>query len=298
MSRFCCGVTRPNTECASSSVGEAPASRSARSGRSGRRPDRRRPAGPAGAAIAPTVPRVVAGDDLHRHVLLGEVAQGVGGVRPRAVAEHDERGGPQARRAAPRRAAASSVRASRTTRLPVGGRRLGAARERRRRRRSPAAPRRARRAPTSRPARTTRALHFRADENGTRLAARPSPPAAPANALRDRRERGVRVRLGRPRARPARPRAAASASRTSTVLDDEPPLGERAGLVDAQHVDAREALDGRQLLHEHPVLRQADDADGEREAREQHEPLRHHRDRAGDRGRERRPHVVVVAAAG
>ena len=55
--------------------------------------------------------------------------------------------------------------------------------------------------------------------------------------------------------------------------DPERPGGERAGLVDAHDVDARQHLDRRQLLHQGLAAGQRGGADGEGEAGEQHEAL-------------------------
>ncbi len=71
--------------------------------------------------------------------------------------------------------------------------------------------------------------------------------------------------------------------------DDEGALGERAGLVEADDVDAGQHLDRRQLLHQHLPPAEAGDADGEGDAREQHEAL-------GDHGADaRRPSCERVA---
>ena len=59
-------------------------------------------------------------------------------------------------------------------------------------------------------------------------------------------------------------------------------LGERAGLVGAHHVDAGEPLDGGQLLHQALRCAEPDHADREGDRRQQHQPLRHHRDQRGD----------------
>ena len=61
-------------------------------------------------------------------------------------------------------------------------------------------------------------------------------------------------------------------------------LGERAGLVEAQHVDAREALNSGELLHEHLATRELDGPDGEGDARHEDEALGDHRDEARGRG--------------
>ncbi len=75
------------------------------------------------------------------------------------------------------------------------------------------------------------------------------------------------------------------------LFDHHPAFGKRAGLVDAQHVDTGEDLDGRKLLHEHSAPGQAHDADRERDARQQDEALGDHRDGAGNSTSDRVVHV-------
>ena len=72
-------------------------------------------------------------------------------------------------------------------------------------------------------------------------------------------------------------------------------LGDRPGLVGAQHVDAGQHLDRRQLLHEAALLAQPDHADGEGHAGEQHESLGDHPDEAGDGGDDRVLPALVAA---
>ncbi|MEI2816672.1 MAG: hypothetical protein V9E99_09480 [Microthrixaceae bacterium] len=71
-----------------------------------------------------------------------------------------------------------------------------------------------------------------------------------------------------------------------------------AGLVEAHHVDASERLDGGQLLHQRALPGKADHADGERDAREEHEALGNHAHHAGHRGDERLADVGVAAGLG
>jgi hypothetical protein len=59
-------------------------------------------------------------------------------------------------------------------------------------------------------------------------------------------------------------------------------LGQRAGLVGADDVDPGEALDGRQLLHQHVAATEAHDPRREGEAGQQHQALGDHRPDAGD----------------
>ena len=111
-------------------------------------------------------------------------------------------------------------------------------------------------------------------------------------ALADREEGGVRVGFGGGERR-ERVAVHTVLAEQLDLVDDQTALGERARLVDAQDVDAREHLDRRQLLHQHATLGQPDDADRERHARQEHETLRHHRDGGGHRTSERVAHVRV-----
>ena len=77
------------------------------------------------------------------------------------------------------------------------------------------------------------------------------------------------------------------------VLDGHLVFRNRAGLVHAEHVHAREGLDAAHVVHESFFLRQADDASGEGHARQQIEPLRYHAYQGGDRGH----HAILHAAA-
>ena len=72
-------------------------------------------------------------------------------------------------------------------------------------------------------------------------------------------------------------------------------FGERPGLVEADDVDAGEALDRGQLLHEHVAAGQRDCRDREREARQQHQALGNHRHDTGDNPRHRLPPPFVRA---
>ena len=66
-------------------------------------------------------------------------------------------------------------------------------------------------------------------------------------------------------------------------------LGEGAGLVEADHVDAGQALDGGQLLHQALLAAEPDDTDREGDGGEQDEALGDHRDDAADRAGDRSP---------
>ena len=136
------------------------------------------------------------------------------------------------------------------------------------------------------------ALHFRAEENGTDAV---DDPAARRRGepVADRGHRRVRVLVG---GRDRRERVVHARFPVERLDRDDRELArrERPRLVDAEHVDAREPLDGRQLLHEHVALREPEDGDGERQAHQQDEPFRHHGHRARDRAANRHAPAVVV----
>ena len=74
----------------------------------------------------------------------------------------------------------------------------------------------------------------------------------------------------------------------------QPALGERPGLVDADHIDPGQRLDRGQLLHEDPLLRQPQRGHGEGDAGEQDQALGHH----GPDGRHRAPERLPQALVG
>ena len=90
---------------------------------------------------------------------------------------------------------------------------------------------------------------------------------------------------------------APSPSSARTSLRASPAGGERAGLVQAEGVDAREDLDGGQLLNKHPTAGQSQGSGGEIDAREQDEPLGHHADHPGDGGDQGARHWPAGTAA-
>lgn len=225
--------------------------------------------------------RVVAGDDLGADVLVGEVAQGVGRVRPQPLLQDDQGGGlrplghlgvvevafhpgeqqhPQALLVQPPGLGEGRVvvgqqdvrRAEQPgARLPVGLGERGAA-----------------------------VLACRGE--GQRL------NAAPLLAVRvgvdDRLQGGVR-----PRVRLAEGAEDLSYVRLVGVLerpqlgDVHAALGEGAGLVEADRVDPGQALDRGQLLDQALLAAQPDDADGEGDGGEQDQSLGDHGDDAADR---------------
>ena len=62
---------------------------------------------------------------------------------------------------------------------------------------------------------------------------------------------------------------------------------DRAGLVEAQHVDPCQHLDGRELLGQRIAAGERDHAGHEGQAGQQHQPVGHHRHRGGDRAEQR-----------
>ena len=66
------------------------------------------------------------------------------------------------------------------------------------------------------------------------------------------------------------------------LVDDEPPFGERPGLVETDGVDPGQAFDGGQFLHQDVAAPQADHADGEGDRGQQDQSLGDHRHQAGD----------------
>jgi hypothetical protein len=64
----------------------------------------------------------------------------------------------------------------------------------------------------------------------------------------------------------------------------QPPVGQRAGLVDADRVDRGEALGRAHLLHQRVLARQPHGGDGEGDAHQQHQALGDQRHQARGRG--------------
>jgi hypothetical protein len=231
--------------------------------------------------------RVVARDHLERHPLLGEVLERCAGVRADLVGEHHEGNGAQVvgepvgvrvdrlRGVCEEQDAEAVGRCSRHAVGNGGERRLG----------------------QDHLGRTEQPPTVVLEPGGAPLAGRREGNAAHAGpverrfgvAVGERLLGGIRVRV-RPRDRGER-----VVDRGRVVLvgdafdavDHHRAFGDGAGLVEADHVDPGEDLDRRELLHEGSTLGEANDADRERHAREQHQALGHHADHAGDRGDER-----------
>ena len=259
MPRFCCGDTRPKTETSSSTAPSS--SRSSGSSRASNGAIRARHADPPRDRADRA--RIVAGDDHATHALLREIAQRVGRVGPDLVPRTRAAPTPRARRAVPRSTSAASVRASSSTRCPS------------------AASGRHRRARDRRP---SRSVHTISGAPSTHVPRSPNVTAAPlatrgegrrAGALPTVR-RGERLAAARSasrcgsRRRPSAPSASDTGSSGAiswmrSKRDDA--FGQRARLVEQDHVDARQAFDRGQLLHKHLAPGERDRGDTEREAR-------------------------------
>ncbi len=73
------------------------------------------------------------------------------------------------------------------------------------------------------------------------------------------------------------------------VVVDDAAVGDRAGLVEVEAVDARERLHRVEVLHKRVLAREPDRREREVERGEQHEAFRHHAHHAGDRRDDRLP---------
>ena len=142
--------------------------------------------------------------------------------------------------------------------------------------------RRGRRAHRSRPARRS----VRSTSTRTRTGPRPGPARrSPGSARRSPRASDCARRSWRRNAPRARCAAFASVgSATSTETSSSSPVGERAGLVDADRVDRGERLGRAHLLHERVEAGEPDSRDGERDAHQQHQSLGDQGDQAGGGG--------------
>ena len=237
IARFCCGVTRPNTRWRLEHIGE-------RVGSSGKRRARRRdrsaPSRPSERGDRPDRARVVAGDHLHAHVLLARSSAASRRRRRGPVPEHDERhrarsaGSVVAVERGGARASSTTARGPRPSRRD--SRRAVAASPGQQHVRRPQDPRAA-----------------IAERDGAPLARRGEghrvrPASSHRRASGNARRSRACVAFGAASAAASAARAGSAgpgpSSRRLDALDREPALGERAGLVDAQHVDAREPLDG------------------------------------------------------
>ena len=76
------------------------------------------------------------------------------------------------------------------------------------------------------------------------------------------------------------------------VDDLHPPFGECAGFVQTKRVGPREHLDGVQILHQHALAGELDDAQRQRAARQQHQALRNHIDERGGRAENRSRQIM------
>ncbi len=134
------------------------------------------------------------------------------------------------------------------------------------------------------PARRERHLDLHAELHAAKgLRDRVGGRVAAGEARRERAELVAHLRLGVPAER-------------HDLVERERAVGQRAGLVDADHVDAGERLDGREPLDEGSTPGHACGADREGDGGEQHEALGHERDTAGRRGRHGFPDRRLVVA--
>jgi hypothetical protein len=222
--------------------------------------------------------RRVAGQHLDRDALAEQVPHRRGGVLAQLLGQHQQRGrlGPGGRQVSAQRPRRAGEHEHPPARLLVAPYRRGhfgrhgPGDDRRRaeqpgaaaveRRAGPLARRRERDPPPHRPPFGGGVAR---GEQTPRLVRRVIGGGQRADGLGDLRARPAGDRLGRHQAQ-AGP-------------------GQRAGLVDAQHVRPGQALDRGQLLHQHPAAGQAQRARRERDGGQQHQALRHHRHHAGGR---------------
>ena len=252
IARFCCGVTRPKIACVSStSASSSPPSGSAFASNGASAPGR-----PTRRATAATVAGWSPLMTLTSTPCRAKYASVVDAVsRTRSVRITKATGTSRSGlRSVP---IVASVRPRRTTRRPASA----CARAFARWASSSGEPRSTSGAPSTHVPLVPKSapLHLRADENGT-VEAASQPVRGVGEALADREEGGVRVGFGGGERRERVPVHTVLAEQLDLV-DDQTALGERARLVDAQDVDAREHLDRRQLLDQHATLGQPDDAD-------------------------------------
>ena len=134
------------------------------------------------------------------------------------------------------------------------------------------------------PSSSSRPLHFQRDENGTSTVTPRGSPGmdsaiASAVGLRPPRFGGEAAEHG--------PGLVLGAGERDDLVEAEGAVGERAGLVDADHVDPGQGLDRVEPLDEGAAPGHAAGGDGEGDAGEQHEALGDERDDArgglGDR---------------
>ena len=219
--------------------------------------------------------RVVAGDDLHLDALVVEVLECLRGVGAHLLREHDEGArrqlagravGVDARLRLGEQQNASAARADLGRALTVGAvgveQDVGGAHD-------PVA------VPGERDARPLR----RGTERRPRLDA---PARRIAERVLDGEHRRVRVLVGVREGRECLLRTAlVGVTERFDTIECHAGFGEGARLVGADDIDAREALDRWQLVDEALTAPEADDADGERDGRQQHEALGHHRGQCG-----------------
>ena len=228
--------------------------------------------------------RAVSGDHLQRDALCREVGERFRRVGPEPLGQDDERCRPQAgrKRVSPERAfgmrqhqdaVAARGQLGRPRQLVV----LLAGQHHLRRTKDPGAMSgEAGRAP----------LACRREGHGRRAL----PPARRREGLPDRTQRRVAVLVGGERPEGLRHRGLPA--EPDQAVERDGPVGQGAGLVDAQHVHPGQALDGGQLLHQDVAPGQGDRGHAEGDTGQQHQPLRDHAHQRRDRPGERLPYRV------
>ncbi len=290
MARFCWGVTRPNTECSAI----ASASPSASSGSSRASMVCSAPGRPTRLAHGADGEGVVPGDDLQVDALVGEVAQGVGGVGADLLLEAQQGDGAQARPAGCRRPGLRTSTATSRVRLPVRRRLFGLD------------PHRFAGAgvgqhhlggpehPGSVALEGGRAPLAGRGERHRRAAL---PALGPRMGIGEGQEGGVGVGLVTERAE-GRVEILTTAVEGLGPGEDDLALGQRAGLVQAEHVDPGQPLDRGQLLDEDPPAGERHRGGEERDAGEQDQPFGDHADEAGHRSLHRLPARSTSSGSG
>ena len=277
-------MTRPKTVFRSST-----SARSSSSSGSSRASKPSAASRPTSRAIAATVLRIVAGDDAHADALLGEVVERLRGIGAHVLAEgqqHDRTSGAAVGGGVGlARASCAGLCASTSVRRPV------AARSRACSRTSSAGSGRRRAGEhhlgTAEHPRAGRAV---VERDGAPLARRRERDACSGLGIGQSvngsaRQRAVALASGSAPYQASTSLPAGGGIRRSgcDVVEDDVALGEGAGLVEADDVDAGQALDGGQFLHQHLSPGELHRADGEGDARHEHEPERDHRDDRRDR---------------
>ena len=237
---------------------------------------------------------VVAGDDLGFDLEFRHRREGAADLVAQLIAERDEgerleAGERRVRRGQPRRAGehqrAQAARGGRLVRLAqAGGAASGGAQDRLRRAEH-----------EHDPLRAAVELDRTPAPRGAEGHLRDWPRAVRGLAERLRERPGRLVLLGggdRERAQPVG--VALGSGRPAQLLQGEPVGGERAGLVEADHVDVVEGLDGVDVLHDRSGAGDAQRADGGDDGHRQQQPNGDHGGDGRGRGLERLAEPAVL----